>query len=275
MSTRRTALLATLALACCALPAAVAAAPASAAGGWWSIRASIAPSRPQPGQPVILQAIVSNAGFKTITGTTGNPIVLRYTIPQGFEETQEVSANAGPVTGSRPLGRSPKELKCTVAAGVLTCPYVGVLGAGETVRIRWRGKLSPSTPLGAGELGVEMSGGDAERTASFTQHFTVTSAEETKFGPQRYEIIPENAKGEPEVAGGLAPVPADLDLRSQPERDRSDAGHEIRPLPLLGLPRQGPPLHASRRADRQGHGHPAVLGRRFRDRDHRPGQPLS
>jgi hypothetical protein len=210
MRIRGIALRVMLALACCAVPAAVAAGPASAAGGWWSIRGSIAPTKPQPGKPAILQAIVSNAGYKTITGTEANPIVLRVTLPQGFEESVEAghegpSAIAGPVVAAGALNRFPKKLKCTVTTGLLTCPYAGVLPPSETVRLTWTGQMAASTPPGARELGVEMSGGDAERPASFTQHFEVRAAEETEFGVSRYEIIPENAKGEPEPQAGAHP----------------------------------------------------------------------
>ncbi len=209
MRMRGIALRTMLALACCAVPSAVAASPAAATGGWWSIRANIAPGKPQPGKPAIVQALVSNAGFKTITGTEADPIVMRVTLPQGFEEPEGESegpqATAGPVTENGVLKRFPKKLKCTVASGLLTCPYVGVLPASETIRLTWTGRLNPSTPLGPGELGVEMSGGDAERTASFAQHFQVTSTEETQFGVSRYEIIPENAQGEPETQAGAHP----------------------------------------------------------------------
>jgi hypothetical protein len=195
-----------LALVCCAVPAAVAAGPASAAGGWWSIRASVAPTKPQPGKPVIVQEIVSNAGYKTITGTEANPIVMRYTVPQGFEEGEEkATVEAGPVTANGVLKREPHRVPCTFAAGLLTCKYVGVLPPSETIRLTWRGKLSPSTPLGPAQLSVEMSGGDALRTASFTQHYEVRSAEETKFGTERYELLPENAEGKPETQAGSHP----------------------------------------------------------------------
>ena len=98
------------------------------------------------GQAAIVQALVSNAGFKTITGTEADPIVMRVTLPQGFEEPEGESegpqATAGPVTENGVLKRFPKILESTVASGLLTCPYVGVLPASETIRLTWTGRLN-------------------------------------------------------------------------------------------------------------------------------------
>ncbi len=208
MSARRVLLSVLLAALCCAVAAASPGASSAATPGtWWSIRGSVAPAKLQPGKNAILQAIVTNAGYQTMTGTAGSPIVSHFTLPEGFEPgTNLIEVTAGPVTAAGALGREPHKIgpACTTAGREVTCPYVGTLLPSETIRLRWRGIMSAATKLGpGGAFTVAMSGGGAE-PASFTQHFEVSTAE-TPFGPARYEVIPENAEGKLETQAGAHP----------------------------------------------------------------------
>jgi len=195
---------AALSLASLALLLALGAASASASGGWWVLSATAAPTKLQPGQPAVVNFKASNTGFGTIVGSKEHPIVLRATLPAGFEATKELKGFAGPEFKSEALKREPHPLTCKQEGRTVTCPWEGPIPPTESIRIKAAGVMNAATPPGAGEITTEVAGGDAEAPEPYVKKLEVTSAA-TPFGAERYEIRPENDKGEPEAQAGAHP----------------------------------------------------------------------
>ncbi len=195
---------AVLAVACVAVLLVAGPATASASGGWWVLAATAAPTNLQPGQPAVVTFKASNTGYGTIVGSKEHPIVLRATLPAGFEATKSLDAFAGPENKSDVLKREPHHLTCKVEGRTVTCPYEGSIPPTESIRLKAAGQMNAATPVGSTEEVAEVSGGDAAAPEPYEKKLQVTTAA-TPFGAMRYEIRPENEKGEPETQAGAHP----------------------------------------------------------------------
>ena len=179
-------------------------ASASAAGGWWVLTATAAPTNLQPGQPAVVNFKASNTGYGTIVGSKEHPIVLRATLPAGFEATKSLEGFAGPENNAPVVKRERHKLACKVEGRTVTCPWEGSIPPTESIRMKAAGVMNAATPVGTTEQVIEVSGGDAVAPEPYVKKLQITP-EATPFGVMRYELRPENEKGEPETQAGAHP----------------------------------------------------------------------
>ncbi len=116
-------------------------ASASAAGGWWVLTATAAPTNLQPGQPAVVNFKASNTGYGTIVGSKEHPIVLRATLPAGFEATKSLEGFAGPENNAPVVKRERHKLACKVEGRTVTCPWEGSIPPTESIRMKAAGVM--------------------------------------------------------------------------------------------------------------------------------------
>lgn len=194
------------ALCACSLLALIAGAGVAraASSGWWTLNVSSAPTILVPGEEGIVVLSAANVGYAAVSGSSVNPIVFRDTLPASLEVTK-VFAEAG--RGVESEGRENTRLTCTRKAGptaetaTYSCPFTGSVEQTESISAEIFVK-----PSAAGQIEdtLSVSGGNSESAPAVTRTIHVAD-EPTRFGVERYEVLPETDEGKINTQAGAHP----------------------------------------------------------------------
>ncbi len=185
----------------------------------WDIVASSAPTLLAPGGEGELVAVIVNLGSAPVLASEKH-VTITDTLPIGVEATGEMAGEAELGTNGNAAFVKMTNCKGHESEGheVRTCEFVGTLPPYIAVQVHVPVKVAtkPTTKLGDhGELLLEeenevtVAGANASpkeaRLPLRIARETPDGYEKTPFGVERYELVPEEENGEPDLKAGTHP----------------------------------------------------------------------
>jgi hypothetical protein len=178
------------------LPALVSAPSAMADAPVWNVRAVAAPTNLPPGGRGEVLVMVTNLGDMAAPASVAEPIKISATLPAGLKATL-ISAVPRATQGVP----GPRQIACELAS--LTCEATNrsvLMYASMEIAIHV--SVEPNAQSGQPVV-MSVSGGGAA-PVSVSQPLAV-SATPTKFGVERFEVLPLNADGSLDTQAGSHP----------------------------------------------------------------------
>jgi hypothetical protein len=195
-----------IALACAAMLALLLAGAVSAraAGGepvgWWHLDATPAPtllpseSEGRPGEAQVVMS-ATNLGDAPIDAS-GEHVTLTDTLPAAITPL---------ATSTKGFGHA-SEIQCQIHAQRVVCEFDGTLAPYEPITVRVTLHVGAPSPVGLVNT-VEVAGGHVPAPQALRKplRLAASAAEETPFGVETFEMVPENADGSRDTLAGSHP----------------------------------------------------------------------
>jgi hypothetical protein len=167
----------------------------------WKLESRPAPTYLPPDGEAMIIVAASNLGDAEAQGTSGQPVTITDTLPQGMEVI-EVGGTSRSTPGSE---ENRAGFKCSAApVNPVVCTFVGGLAEYEALEIEIRVKTNYE-PTAEPENEVTVSGGGAVPSAESRHQKFKVSASKPQFGVESYELTPENEEFQPDYEAGSHP----------------------------------------------------------------------
>jgi hypothetical protein len=199
---------------------------ASAAEPWWHLSAVSAPAKPAGGESMIVIE-ASDLGDAYVNGIE-HPVTIVDKLPPGITVNHVYPEGGGGEIGQKYTHFFP--YTCGVVASTLTCTYGGPLLAYERLTVALRVTFAAGSGDGQNELSV--AGGGAASVASRAP--LALEGSESLFGPEHYEITPEEEGGSSDTQAGSHPfqLTTTLTLKTDTVPINGKTLAEVQPIAL-------------------------------------------
>ncbi len=177
----------------------VGAGEASAAEPWWHVNTISAPAS-SPGGEDRLVVEVSNLGDAMVNGAEA-PVTVVDRLPAGVTATQVYGEGGGGEVGQSIYDGGPASEPCSVLGQTVTCTYAGPLLTYERLMIAISVQVEPGAGTGMSEVSV--SGGGASPVV--VRRALALGESAPSYGPENYELTPEEEGGAPDTQAGSHP----------------------------------------------------------------------
>ena len=211
---------------------------AGAAEPWWHVVSISAPPSANATEARV-DLDISNLGdgptrgtlaenaFEAFAGESKNVITVVDKLPAGVTPT-DVHAEGGGTTFGQNQQREVEELLglklCSISGQTVACTYVVPVRPYELILIAITTKVTPGA--GQGQNEVSVSGGGAQPVVS---RHALAVEKPAPYGPQTYELTPEEEGGLPATQAGGHPFQLTTTLIFNSQAVLTEPGHQIVP----------------------------------------------
>jgi hypothetical protein len=180
------------------------ASPAFAGSPRWQLGFSSAPTQLLRSHEGKLELIAENLSDAQLNASV-EPVTIEIKLPAGLTATSAVG-----LPGYLGLSHHRSEVKCAPTPSLVTCTFTqgpeeqetGLLEPYEPLEVEIAAAVAPDAESGE-DVEVSISGGEAPQAAA-SEPITLGS-ESTRFGLDRYQLVPENEDGSVDTQAGSHP----------------------------------------------------------------------